>query len=81
MEFGSNESKQKEESSGGIIAGICSKFELVIWRVLVILESGDSSVITRWTVDQEVVGSDQTDIRNKMLYHARSLSRIIPEIR
>ena len=37
-----------------VIAGICSKIVRVIWRILVILESGDSSVITRWTVHQEV---------------------------
>ena len=28
--------------------------------VVVCLESGDSSVVTRWTVDQEVVGSNPT---------------------
>ena len=38
----------------GVIAGICSKSVRVIWRILVILESGDSYVITRWTVHQEV---------------------------
>ena len=50
-------------------------------RILVILESGDCSVITRWTVDQEVVGSDQTDSRNNILCHARTLSRFTPAIR
>ena len=42
------------EVFGGIIAGICSKSVRVIWRILVILESGDSSVRTRRTVHQEV---------------------------
>lgn len=42
------------EVFGGVIAGICSKSVRVIWRILVILESGDSSVRTRWTVHQEV---------------------------
>ena len=42
------------EVFGGVIAGICSKSVRVIWRILVILESGDSSLITSWTVHQEV---------------------------
>ena len=46
---------------GDVIAGICSKSVRVTWRILIILESGDSSVITRWSIDQENVGSDQTD--------------------
>ena len=78
MEFSSNGSQQKGGFFGGVIAGISSKRVRVIWRILVILESGDSSVITRWTVDEEVVGSDQTDGRNKILW---TLSRFTPAIR
>ena len=37
------------------------------------LKSGDSSVVTRWTVDQEVVGSNPTHGGNK-IYVLRSLS-------
>ena len=66
---------------GGVITGIHSKSVRVIWRILVSLDSGDSSVITRWSVDEEVVGSDQTDGRNKILCHARSLFRFTPAIR
>ena len=66
---------------GGVIAGIRSKSVRVTWRISIILESGDSSVITRWTVDQENVGSDQTDGRNKILCHARSISRFTPAFR
>ena len=35
-------------------------------KLLNILESGDSSVVTRWTVDQEVVDSNPTHDRNKI---------------
>ena len=53
----------------------------MIWRIVIILESGDRSVITRWTVDEEVVASDEIDGRNKILCHARTLSRFTPAIR
>ena len=66
---------------GDVIAGIRSKSVRVIWCILVILESGGCSVIIRWTVDQEVVGSDQTDGRNKIVCHARLLSRFTSTIR
>ena len=36
-------------------------------------ESGDSSVVTRWTVDQEVVGSNPTHVGN-LISVVRSLS-------
>ena len=37
------------------------------------LESGDSSVVTRWTVDQEIVGSNPVHGRN-LISVVRSLS-------
>ena len=36
-------------------------------------ESGDSSVVTRWTVDQEAVGSNPTHVGN-LISVVRSLS-------
>ena len=44
------------------------------------LESGDSSVVTRWTVDQEVVGSNPTHGGN-LISVVRSLSGFTQPIR
>ena len=43
-------------------------------------ESGDSSVVTRWTVDQEVVGSNPTHGGN-LIAVVRSLSGFTQPIR
>ena len=43
-------------------------------------ESGDSSVVTRWTVDQEVVGSNPTHGGN-LISVVRSLSGFTQPIR
>ena len=48
-------------------------YVLVCVGVVVLLESGDSSVVTRWTVDQEVVGSNPTHGGN-LISVTRSLS-------
>ena len=44
------------------------------------LESGDSSVVTRWTVDQEVVGSNPTHGGN-LISVVRPLSGFTQPIR
>ena len=44
------------------------------------IESGDSSVVTRWTVDQEVVGSNPTHGGN-LISVVRSLSEFTQPIR
>ena len=44
------------------------------------LRSGDSSVVTRWTVDQEVVGSNPTHGGN-LISDVRSLSGFTQPIR
>ena len=43
-------------------------------------QSGDSSVVTRWTVDQEVVGSNPTHSGN-LISAVRSLSGFTQPIR
>ena len=63
-----------------------SHFE--VWQTLhhflnivrVIIESGDSSVVTRWTVDQKVVGSNPTHGGN-LISVVRSLSGFTQPIR
>ena len=47
---------------------------------LMSIESGDSSVVTRWTVDQEVVGSNPTHGGN-LISVVRSLSEFTKLIR
>ena len=49
-------------------------------RATIALESGDSSVVTRWTVDQEVVGSNPTHGGN-LISVVRSLSWFTQPIR
>ena len=49
-------------------------------RVNYVKESGDSSVVTRWTVDQDVVGSNPTHGGN-LISVVRSLSGFTQPIR
>ena len=45
-------------------------------RTVLLFQSGDSSVVTRWTVDQEVVGSNPTHGGN-LISGVRSLSGLL----
>ena len=49
-----------------------------VW--MYVIESGDSSVVARWTVDQEVVGSNPTHGGN-LISVVRSLSGFTQPIR
>ena len=43
------------------------------------MKSGDSSLVTRWTIDQEVVGSNPTYSRNYNFYRTLALRVLLSQ--